>query len=136
MKINTDRIPQGGLAVSDCLDPSSLDLETDAIKFKLPIKVAAQVAKENNAVQVKGIISVQMELTCSRCLTEFPCEISKKFRFIFRVEKREILNLSEEIRQEIILTYPLKPLCREDCRGLCFLCGQNLNERECECNAG
>jgi len=45
----------------------------------------------------------------------------------------ESLEIGERVRQLILLALPLKPLCRPDCRGLCPLCGQDLNEGECGC---
>ena len=43
------------------------------------------------------------------------------------------LELAEMLREQIILATPMQPLCREDCRGLCLTCGQDLNERRCDC---
>lgn len=43
------------------------------------------------------------------------------------------LELGEMLREQVILAEPMQPLCREDCRGLCPVCGQNRNERECGC---
>lgn len=43
------------------------------------------------------------------------------------------LELAEMLREQIILATPMQPLCREDCRGLCPTCGQDLNERQCDC---
>ncbi|MFM8552333.1 MAG: YceD family protein [Nitrospiraceae bacterium] len=45
----------------------------------------------------------------------------------------ERLELAEMLREQIILATPMQPLCREDCRGLCPICGQDLNERQCDC---
>lgn len=45
----------------------------------------------------------------------------------------ERLELSEMLREHVILATPMQPLCREDCRGLCPVCGQNLNEGRCDC---
>ena len=43
------------------------------------------------------------------------------------------IDLKEDVREAIILAFPLKPLCRPECRGLCPHCGRNLNEEKCEC---
>jgi uncharacterized protein len=43
------------------------------------------------------------------------------------------LELGEMLREQVILAEPMQPLCRADCRGLCPICGQNRNERECGC---
>lgn len=51
----------------------------------------------------------------------------------FFIDKHHILDLSEGIRQAIVLGMPISPRCREDCRGLCPVCGANLNERSCAC---
>jgi uncharacterized protein len=47
----------------------------------------------------------------------------------------EVIDLESIIREQIILTLPLKPLCSEDCRGLCTRCGVNLNQERCACKA-
>jgi uncharacterized protein len=44
------------------------------------------------------------------------------------------VELDDEIRQEIILDYPMKIICKAECKGLCPNCGQNLNTGECDCN--
>jgi len=49
------------------------------------------------------------------------------------VKDQNMLDVSDDLRQEIILTYPVKCLCREDCQGLCPACGKNLNSETCSC---
>ncbi|MCL1909850.1 MAG: DUF177 domain-containing protein [Kiritimatiellaeota bacterium] len=46
----------------------------------------------------------------------------------------DFLDLTEEVREAIILAFPGYPVCREDCKGLCMTCGTNLNERTCACH--
>ena len=51
------------------------------------------------------------------------------------IDAHHILDLTEVLRQNIVVVLPLHVLCREDCRGLCSNCGQNLNEGTCDCKA-
>lgn len=51
----------------------------------------------------------------------------------FRIDGRNHLDLSEAVRQYEQAALPIQPVCREDCAGLCPVCGQNLNERRCDC---
>ncbi|HLD40656.1 MAG TPA: DUF177 domain-containing protein, partial [Candidatus Omnitrophota bacterium] len=58
----------------------------------------------------------------------------KDFRLNIAIDKSDTsIDISEDIRQEIILEYPDKPLCEETCLGLCVNCGRNLNEGNCNC---
>ena len=50
-----------------------------------------------------------------------------------RIDEHNILDLAEAVRQYALLAMPMKPLCRENCVGLCPTCGCNLNERSCKC---
>jgi uncharacterized protein len=51
----------------------------------------------------------------------------------FTIDEHHILDLTEAIRQYTVLAVPMKPLCNENCAGLCPSCGQNLNQGECGC---
>jgi uncharacterized protein len=51
------------------------------------------------------------------------------------INEQHILDLSEVLRQNLLLAVPMQPLCRPDCAGLCPTCGQDLNEGACECDS-
>jgi uncharacterized protein len=51
----------------------------------------------------------------------------------FPIDGHHIIDMTEAVRQYILLTTPMKPLCREDCAGLCPVCGHNLNQGPCSC---
>jgi uncharacterized protein len=134
MRIYIEEIPPEGLKVNQSYDPASLDLGTEEIKFIGPLEVSGWVTKQKNNLRIKGeIIVPTVEFVCSRCLANFQKRIFKNFEFNYFLQGEKILNITDDIRQEIILEYPLKPLCRQSCKGLCIRCGQNLNERECGC---
>ncbi|MBL7085051.1 MAG: DUF177 domain-containing protein [Candidatus Omnitrophica bacterium] len=133
MKIYIDQIPEAGLELTENCEPSSLDLNRADIKFTEPIKLSAQISKGINNISVKLEIDAAMHLNCSRCLEEFTAPLSKKINLDFPIENRTEIDIAGNLREEIILSHPLKPLCRSDCRGLCTICGQNLNKKKCNC---
>ncbi len=134
MKIDINKIPLEGLTLEEEVNPSALDLETDIVKFLEPIKIRAEVSKITNAVTVNLSLSGSIHLNCSRCLREFNVALKKILRLNYQVNKSEpIIDLDQDIKEEIILDYPIKPLCNPDCKGLCPKCGKNLNEGGCSC---
>ena len=99
-------------------------------------------------------LSTEVELSCSRCLNPFRHPLALNFEEEYlptidvtsgaplpaseetgalTIDEHHILDLSEAIRQYTLLAAPMKPLCREDCAGLCQSCGHNLNLGRCGC---
>ena len=134
MKIDINKIPLEGAILEEAIDASALDLNTDITEFLGPVKIRAEVSKITNAVTVNLKLSGLLRLKCSRCLNEFEVKFQKDLRLNYQVDKTElIIVLDQDIKEEIILDYPVKPLCKPDCKGLCPKCGKNLNEGGCTC---
>jgi uncharacterized protein len=92
----------------------------------------------------------QKKSTCDRCLADFDLRIDCSFKLVYTYDQSfslpdfdeiKFLNfhdtefeIGEDVRQMIMLNIPLKLLCSEECKGLCLICGKNLNESECNCN--
>lgn len=135
MKIHVNEIPVEGLEINQSYDSCSLDLETEEVRFLSPLRFSGGITKQKNNLRIEGKIMADIEFVCSRCLTNFKKEISKKIEFDYFLRGERFLDITNDICQEIILEYPLKPLCQPECKGLCMICGQNLNERKCECQS-
>ena len=134
MKIDINKIPLEGLTLEEEVNPSVLDLETDTVKFLEPIKIRAEVSEITNAITVELSLSGLIHLNCSRCLSDFKVDLKKDLRLNYQANKAEpIIDLDQDIKEEIILDYPIKPLCNPVCKGLCPKCGKNLNEGGCSC---
>jgi len=135
MKIRISQIPpEGILNLEEDLSPLALDLETDIVKFQGPIHIEAQVSMITNAVSLDLALRGVMFLKCSRCLNDFNIGLVKELQWNCQVDKnQQEIDLAPDIREEIILDYPLQPLCKINCRGLCPRCGKNLNEGGCRC---
>lgn len=135
MKINIEQISSEGVLLTEDISPGELDLDTEVTKFISPIKVSAKAYKITNAVSISFNLKSTVHFICSRCLEEFDNDFSKSFELNFPVSKSQhLIDLNQDIREEIVLDYPIKPLCFAHCKGLCPECGSNLNLGKCKCN--
>jgi uncharacterized protein len=67
-------------------------------------------------------------------LEAYEADFKKQLHLNYPLDKSEhTLDLSNDIREEIVLDYPIKPLCGVQCKGLCPKCGENLNQATCKC---
>jgi uncharacterized protein len=136
MKININKIALEGIVLDEEISPEGLDLETEIVKFNGPIKIRAEVSRITNAVTVSLSLNGSSRLICSRCLNDFEISLNKNLRLNYPADKSvPVIDLDPDIRQEIILDYPMKPLCKPNCKGLCPKCGKNLNEGGCSCGS-
>jgi uncharacterized protein len=129
--------------------------ETGEFHFRAPLAVHLSVSREYDHVRVSGRVTITLDLCCSRCLSEFLMEIDSPFTiFYLRDEglgqdndielseedlvtatyKGDEIDFTNEIAEQIILALPIKPLCNDDCKGICPDCGADLNEAQCSCN--
>ncbi|MDD5108815.1 MAG: DUF177 domain-containing protein [Candidatus Omnitrophica bacterium] len=134
MKITVNQVPQEGLYLEEKIKPAELDLETELIKFRSDLLVKTHIYRITNALTVELNIEAIMCANCSRCLDEFEWEFKKDVQLNFPLDiSTAFIDLDPDIREEVILDYPIKPLCKIDCKGLCVKCGKNKNEGGCNC---
>ncbi|MBM3244936.1 MAG: DUF177 domain-containing protein [Candidatus Omnitrophica bacterium] len=134
MRININQIPAEGLEIEESLQEKELDLETTEVRFRTPVRVKAFVSRITNAVSAQVTLDAGMILVCGRCLEQFDYDFHKDFKLNYQAEKQDqFIDFNPDIREEIILDYPIKPLCKNGCLGLCPKCGKNLNEGGCTC---
>jgi uncharacterized protein len=134
VKIDISRVSQEKLTLKEEFSPQSLELETGIIKLNSALKATAEVSRITNAVTILLSLEAKMRTECSRCLEEIAIDFKKKTQLSYSVDSQEhVIDLDPQIREEVILDYPLKPLCKADCMGLCPKCGKNLNEGKCGC---
>ena len=134
MKININKIPLEGLTLEEEVNPAKLDLDTEIVKFRDPVKITARVLRITNALTADLTLNFSLYMDCSCCLNGFKAEFKKNLQLNYSVSNLEpVIDLNPDIRDEIILDYPMRPLCSIDCKGLCQRCGKNLNEGKCNC---
>lgn len=104
-----------------------------------PVKVEGTVTLTGkHSAYFDGEICFTVKGNCTRCLSEtvktFVAEISEEFdaedEYSYPV-KNDTVDLSTVVEDKIIMTAPVTFLCKEDCKGICFVCGKNLNEGDC-----
>ncbi len=104
---------------------------------------------------LKGKAHLLVAMNCSRCLERFSTSIDTEFNLNLKEEikdtkadnrpveeeeidvfpiKGSIIDMREVLSEQIYLNLPLKPLCKQDCQGLCAVCGANLNYNNCTCS--
>lgn len=103
-----------------------------------------QLARTQNGLRSLVDFSANQQVECGRCLEPFWLNLRTKFEEIFTFHNKPLsedeqvipedgnIDFEPLIRDYLLLETPINPVCREDCRGLCVICGQNLNEKECE----
>ncbi len=136
MKIDVKRIPQDGLILSEELNARAFDLETDVVRVSDPIAIRARVSRITNVVSVHITVHTIVRTVCSRCLKDMVIPVDKAFSLNYPVDKTiTVIDLDPDIREELIVDLPVKPMCVDACKGLCPLCGKNLNEGGCSCGS-
>jgi len=135
MIIKIADIPPEGRKYAGEEDPSILELDKEKdINIGGPVcyDVEAQVALDE--LIVRGKLSVDVSFRCSRCGEPFRTTVQEpSFCCVKQVGKDQSADLTEEIREAIILSFPNYPVCRSDCKGLCARCGVSLNSGKCSC---
>jgi uncharacterized protein len=148
MIIRVSELEEQGLTVADprALEPAFVDpsWRLDALQL--------QISPDGADVVVQGRLTATVPQTCGRCLEAFPARVDARVdvRLVPRpatadnVElgaddldvdfyTNDELDLNRVVETETTLALPMKPLCREDCRGLCPACGGNRNVVPCAC---
>jgi len=104
----------------------------------------AKVGRTPQGLIVQGKFQADLPAECVRCLTDFQqnleIEFSELYAFNHRSTTESGLLLPEDgnidlepiVREYMLIEIPISPLCRTDCKGLCSICGENLNEIGCE----
>lgn len=128
----------------------------DELAFPEPCTGRVTALNTGTGIAVTADLAGEAELTCARCLVRyrypFTVHFAEEYRQVEGVATDAIdqeieepdghtyvlyhgneIDLSEVVRQNVLLALPMKPLCTEACRGLCPVCGQNRNEADCGC---
>jgi len=152
-------ISKEGLEVTWEEEPSSLscymeDFSHIDFHFETALRGAARIWKVGRSIMIKGTIQTTLGLECVRCLEAFTHPLVSSFELTLfpsqeapTEEEKELeqddmelgfyeggeIHLSEIACEQVFLEIPYQPLCRENCIGLCPVCGKNLNQSSCEC---
>ncbi len=131
-------------------DEFPFDTQVDGVVFTKPVEVTGEIVNMGGYISLDATIAVEYDAECARCLKP----LSRRFETSFSrtvVNHGELVNTSLEdtddyieivdgmldietaSAEQLMMEFPTKELCLEDCKGLCPKCGQDLNEGECGC---
>jgi uncharacterized protein len=136
--------------------PADFEPQDEDYRVVEPVHLSMDVEKAAGvSYRVIGTVRTKLELECGRCLEAFPLPIDAAFELRYVPQshdaaaeaEREIteddlttafysegmLDLVDLMREQCQLALPMKPLCAQSCRGLCSVCGANLNRTDCDC---
>jgi uncharacterized protein len=140
--------------VDRTFDPAAIDTREEDYRLVAPVHLVMDVHKDRDAYRVTGRVHTRLELECGRCLERFDIPVDSAFelRYVQAAEntgedereveeddlttayyRDETLDLADLMREQLQLALPMKPLCTERCKGLCPVCGTNLNLMTCAC---
>lgn len=156
MRIRFDDIPPEGL---DCEIKEHSWFPEGELERSGPLAAAVRLSRDGERVLLEGSLEVALDLVCDRCLAPWRLPVKADFRLVLELVAAEtadqadehicrsdemdtvalsepLVDLDDLLRQQLYLSLPAKSLCREECRGLCPVCGADLNQGACNCRTG
>ena len=136
IRIEDTQIGEEGFFVSGEEPGELLDLQHDPVaRADGPIRYELTVEQAGPELVVRGQVEAPLQLRCSRCAQFFSTTVRvSSFLHAYELaENPECVDVSDDVREDLLLEIPGFPLCHADCKGLCAQCGQDLNEGTCGC---
>jgi DUF177 domain-containing protein len=141
----------------ETFEPAQIDFQDVEVRQAGPLHVAGSaelLPNTDGEIRIRGDLGVTMESDCDRCLAPayFPLRAQfdlfyRPMSYIARDEEIEIdegeaeigfyegdgMELEDILREQVLLLLPMQKVCRDDCKGICPVCGRNRNETSCDC---
>jgi uncharacterized protein len=165
MKIETERIPQDGLSMEHRMQANDFEIlklliAKGEVDFTDTIGVKLSILPRKDLIQVEGSVQARVRITCSRCAESYDARLRRQFTLSYSrkipqdlhrdetegieltadqigliLYKGDEIDLRDALAEQVVLALPYKPLCRQNCKGLCQNCGANLNREVCQCKS-
>jgi uncharacterized protein len=138
MKILVARIPEEGWNLEGDEPGSIIGAEDEQfIRNPEDVHYSFYVQRVSDELVVRGTLDVGAELQCARCSQFFSTTVgvSDFLRAYPAPEGTDEVDITDDLREEILLHIPVFPVCSDDCKGICPQCGADLNKGPCECKA-
>ncbi|HSE33957.1 MAG TPA: DUF177 domain-containing protein [Pyrinomonadaceae bacterium] len=156
MRIELENLEDGKGSFAHTYQPEELNLVDERVRVTEPITVNGRVRSSGSEIKVSGRVETRVNVECDRCLKTLEIPVSAGFRLQYitgqEYEEKHAAELSademalsvfdgdaidvdEIAREQILLSVPDRALCDENCRGICSMCGTNLNTGSCECTS-
>ncbi len=116
-------------------DPKALEIEVVDLHYLKPLEMTGVVEKGLDTVSFRGTLTSEVEHLCGRCLKKVTAGLEESFELYYQTADKEEIDTLDDLREALILEYPVCFVCSETCKGLCPHCGNNRNEKDCSCEA-
>ena len=143
-------VDRGEVTLREEVPPEHPMWSGTAVALTRPLLVDLKAREVGDGVLVRGTLRTAVRLTCRRCLEPVEQEVDSHVDLLFAgpmegeeegddgevyplPPRGDALDLTDAVREQVLLETPALALCREDCRGLCPSCGADLNQGACEC---
>lgn len=134
----------GDIKDIDYIVPSEVLADIQGFNFKSPVCVKGRLFNRAGVLYLEFSVSFTLSIACDRCLKEFEKDYHFDFEHIvvpsvngdndeYIVADGESIDLNEIAVTDLLLQLPSKLLCDDECKGLCMVCGCDLNVSECDC---
>jgi uncharacterized protein len=154
MLLDLSKIRVPHVAVDEVYAPERFHGPEDAYRIAEPVRLHLDIDKAGDRFRITGRVRTVLELSCGRCLDPFALPVDATFDLMYHPQSANVgegeleveeddlstafyekdrIDLEQLMREQFQLSLPMKPLCRADCRGLCPVCGTNLNRETCSC---
>ena len=153
MRIRVESIPEDGKSIHEEIEPAAIELDEPYYTIEEPLVFTGSATRNGDDIYIKGRLSGAVKSECGRCLETFlmPIDLAVDAVFAPREEDAEdenemfesesnlsyydgdSIDLLQELKDIILVSLPIKPICRLDCKGLCPQCGTDLNKGSCQC---
>lgn len=132
--------------ITDRLDDSTFEFCGEKLNIVSPVKVKCSAVNYEGKINADFRITAEVERTCSRCLESFKEEVQVDSNYVFVKEakddkedyytyKSDKVDITDIVLGDIAAKLAMKPLCNENCKGLCPICGKNKNSIDCQCKS-
>ncbi|KUO71311.1 MAG: hypothetical protein APF77_10040 [Clostridia bacterium BRH_c25] len=151
MELNFTRISKSEgfrekFEITDHLDDNVIEFCGERLNIVSPVTVKGSAVNYEGKINVDLSITAQVERTCSRCLEKFKekVEVDSNYVFVkeskddkedFYIYKTDKVDIKDLVLGDIAAKLAMKPLCSENCKGLCPICGKNKNSIDCQCKS-
>ncbi len=152
MIIDVNRLPKEGMKISKDFEFYSESLVEENAVFLEPVHAELMVTKIGEGIFIKGKITTCLSFVCCRCLVPFEFPVNSRFDLVYlpedlegmkeHLEDEDInklfyygskIDIEEVVLEQLNLVFPPKPLCSQDCQGICPVCGKVIESGECSC---
>lgn len=154
MRIEVEQLEASGKPFAHNYEPEELILDEERARLTEAPQVRGNASRRGEEARLRGSVTARAEVDCDRCLKSIDVPIETEFDLTYipastyvRQETAELqeadllvsvyegdaIDVDEIVREQILLALPERALCREECRGLCPVCGIDRNTNGCAC---